>query len=156
MDKGGEKNTVICPLSWCWVTSNQQKLWGGPLLVKGGSSCEGLTWTSSKERAALYLLHLLSRKTRWEVCQTVRGFPVHPEYWGHFGPPPPRTSSQFTWLNIQTETKSTHILHGMHFPNAKKTKTNQHEKLRLSCKASVNTTALTRVCFPSRFFCSAF
>lgn len=44
-----------------------------------------------------------------------------------------------TWLNIQTLTKSTHIVHGMCFPDAKEVKTNQNAKLWVSCKAFVNT-----------------
>lgn len=53
--------------------------------------------------------------------------------------PSPKDHQSITWLYIQTQTKSTHIVHGMCFPNAKEVKTNQNAKLWISCKAFVNT-----------------
>lgn len=152
MDKEVEKNTVICPPSWWRVASNLQKLSDRLLLAQGGSSCEGLTWTSSKERVPLHPLHLLSCKTRSERLVKLSCIFTSPWPLRSTRCPSPKGHQSITWLNIQTRTKSTHIVHGMHFPNAKEVKTNQNAKLWISCKAFVNTPLQTLVYFG--FSCS--
>ncbi len=142
MDKDVAKNTVI----W-WVTSNLQKLSDRLLLAQGGSSCESLTWTSSKERVPLSPLHLLSCKTHSQRLVKLSWFFTSPRILRSTQCPSPKGHKSITWLNIQTRTKSTHIVRGMHFPNAKEVKTNQNAKLWISCKAFVNTPMQTLVYF---------
>lgn len=66
------------------------------------------------------------------------GFATSPRLLRSAQCPSPKGHQSISWLNIQTGTKSTHIEHGMRFPNAREVKTNHSAKLWISCKASVN------------------